>query len=65
MELRRYAERYAEEGGSLFEGLRATLTEAEKQGLDELMLWKTGNLAMPRLQELAAAINRMRDVHWE
>lgn len=45
-------------------GLIATLQQAlqqvEQQGLDILMPWKTGHLALPRLYELAAAANRIR-----
>jgi hypothetical protein len=46
-------------------GLIATLQQAlqhvEQQGLDILMPWKTGHLALPRLYELAAAANRIRE----
>jgi hypothetical protein len=33
-------------------------------GLDSIMPYKTGYLAMPRLHEIVAAINRMRNVDW-
>ncbi len=46
-------------------GLVATLQQAlkdvEQQGLDLLFPWKTGHLAMPRLYEVAAAANRLRE----
>ncbi len=46
-------------------GLIGTLQQAiqkvEQQGLDLLFPWKTGHLAMPRLYELAAAANRLRE----
>jgi hypothetical protein len=32
----------------------------EEKGLDILSPWKTGTLALPRLHEVAAAINRIR-----
>lgn len=46
------------------EGVMATLQQAlrqvEQQGLDILLPWKAGHLAMPRFYELAAAANRLR-----
>lgn len=49
------------------EGLMATLRRAleqvEEQGLDLLLPWKAGHLALPRLYELAAAANRLRQEH--
>jgi predicted ABC-class ATPase len=56
-----YASKYADKTGSLVEGLRLALTEVEEQGLDILSPWKTGELALPRLHEVAAAINRVRE----
>lgn len=41
--------------------LQQALHEVEQQGLDLLFPWKTGHLAMPRLYELAAAANRLRE----
>jgi predicted ABC-class ATPase len=40
--------------------LRRALERAENQGLDILLPWKAGHLALPRLYELAAAANRLR-----
>jgi hypothetical protein len=60
----RYAKYHAEGSGSLVEGLQAALREAETRGLDILLPWKVGNLAMPRLLELAAAVNRIRGSPW-
>lgn len=40
--------------------LRAALTRVEREGLDILLPWKAGHLALPRLYELAAAANRWR-----
>lgn len=55
-----YTTHYADQTDSLHEGLRLTLRDVEEQGLDILSPWKTGDLALPRLHEVAAAINRMR-----
>lgn len=55
-----YAKNYANRTGSLAEGLALALKEVEEKGLDILPPWKTGELALPRLHEVAAAINRMR-----
>jgi len=60
----RYAQHHAEGSGNLIEGLQAALREADALGLDILLPWKVGNLAMPRLLELAAAVNRMRGPAW-
>ncbi len=46
-------------------GLRQTLQQAldqvEQQGLDLLLPWKAGHLAQPRLYEVVAAANRIRE----
>ncbi len=55
-----FAERHAAAAPSLVEGLRNALEEVERQGLDLLPPWKSGDLALPRLYEVAAAINRIR-----
>lgn len=55
-----YAKNYADETSSPGEGLRLAFKEAEEKGLDILSPWKTGELALPRLHEVAAAINRIR-----
>jgi predicted ABC-class ATPase len=62
--IRYYAARVAEGESSLIEGLRQALAEIEHRGLDIVTPWKVGNLALPRLQELAAAVNRIRDGDW-
>ncbi len=58
--LLRYARRYAESDTPLVEGLRRTLDEAENAGLDILSEYKSGDLCLPRLFELAAAASRIR-----
>jgi len=40
--------------------LQQALQEIEEEGLDILLPWKAGHLAMPRLYELVAAANRLR-----
>ncbi|NOQ14293.1 MAG: ATPase [Methyloprofundus sp.] len=43
-------------------GLHKALTEVERQGLDCLTPYITGTLAMPRIHELVATVNRMRNL---
>ena len=52
------AEHYA--GYTLVEGIRRTLDDAARQGADSLLPYVMGELALPRLQETVAVINRMR-----
>ncbi len=49
-------------GLSLREGLQRLMEDLEKGGLDVLSRSKVGNLAKPRLFEIAFAINRMRSL---
>ncbi len=55
-----YAENYVEKTQNLREGLSKVLADVRERGFDILHPHKPGNLAMPRIYELAAAINRMR-----
>jgi uncharacterized membrane protein YhfC len=55
-----YAQHRAQDCDSMMTALWQALNEVEQQGLDILSEYKTGNLALPRLFELAAAINRIR-----
>jgi predicted ABC-class ATPase len=57
-----YASKYLDLNSTLNEGLGKTLAEIEEKGLDLLMPYKVGNLAKPRLFELAAAVNRLRSL---
>ncbi|MFN3477031.1 MAG: ABC-ATPase domain-containing protein [Candidatus Methylomirabilales bacterium] len=57
-----YATRYAARGFSLREGLERLMEDLEKGGLDILSPFKVGNLARPRVFEIAFAINRMRSL---
>jgi predicted ABC-class ATPase len=55
-----YGEHYLERSRSLKEGLTKVVEDAEEKGFDIFFPYKVGNLAMPRIYELAGAINRMR-----
>lgn len=55
-----YIEKFADKNLTLAEGLLKTIKDVELQGLDILSQYKVGTLALPRLHELAAAINRIR-----
>ena len=41
--------------------LRSILEKIEKEGLDLLLPWKAGHLALPRFYEICAAANRLRE----
>jgi predicted ABC-class ATPase len=55
----RWATRHAD-APTLTEGLEAVLEEVAEHGLDVLTPYPMGDLALPRLFELAAAVNRVR-----
>jgi predicted ABC-class ATPase len=55
-----YAERYLEQSTSLKEGMELVMRDIEERGLDCLLPYTVGDLAMPRPCEVAGAINRMR-----
>jgi len=55
-----YATHFFEASTTLLEGLRLTFDAIEEGGLDILSPYKSGDLALPRLHEVAAAINRIR-----
>ena len=58
--IRHYGERYAPEQIDLVAGLAKALDDVETKGLDQIIPFIIGSLAMPRLQELVAVVNRMR-----
>ena len=60
-----YATHYAESMPNLVNGLQKVFDDVLKKGLDILIPHKVGNLALPRLHEVAAAINRIREHDWE
>jgi predicted ABC-class ATPase len=55
-----YCENYLDKTQNLREGLTKVMEEVQEKGFDMLNPYKVGNLAMPRIYELAGAINRMR-----
>jgi predicted ABC-class ATPase len=55
-----YSRKYAGQEYTLQDGLKKLFEELHQHGLDLLSSRKMGNYAMPRLFEVAAAINRMR-----
>ena len=60
-----FAQRYAADCENLVGGLQQVMRDAEQSGLDIFSEYKVGNLALPRLHELAAAINRIREGDWK
>lgn len=59
-----YAQHYAASDENLLQGLQRVMLDAQQQGLDIFSPYKVGDLALPRLHELAAAINRIREGQW-
>jgi len=55
-----YSERYLEKTLNLKGGLMKVMEDIYEKGFDILLPYKAGNLAMPRIFEVAGAINRMR-----
>jgi predicted ABC-class ATPase len=55
-----YSEHYLEKTQYLKEGLTKVMEDVQEKGFDILLPYKVGNLAMPRIHEVAGAINRMR-----
>ena len=57
-----YAKKYLKNTNSLKDGLEKTMADIEKYGLDIVLPYRIGNLARPRIEELAGAINRLRSL---
>ncbi len=55
-----YAKHYLDKTRNLKEGLEKAMRDVEEKGFDILLPYKVGNLALPRIYEVAGAINRMR-----
>jgi predicted ABC-class ATPase len=55
-----FARHCAPQGMTIREGLSLLDDELNREGLDILTHFKSGNLARPRIQEIASAINRLR-----
>jgi predicted ABC-class ATPase len=59
-----FSQNYANDCDNLVSGLQRLLDDAQQQGLDIFSPYKVGDLALPRLHELAATINRIREGQW-
>ena len=59
-----FSQHYASTDENLVQGLQQVMDDAQQHGLDIFSLYKVGNLALPRLHELAAAVNRIREGQW-
>jgi predicted ABC-class ATPase len=57
-----YAQHYRGTSKNLTDGLLQVMEEIEEKGLDILHPFKAGTLALPRIFEVAGAINRMRSL---
>ncbi len=57
-----YAKRYVSESLSLRDGLPHLTENLDRDGFGILIPRKVGNLARPRIFEIACAINRMRSL---
>lgn len=55
-----YCENCLDKAGNLREGLTKAMEDLRQKGFGILLPHKAGNLAMPRIYEVAAAVNRMR-----
>jgi len=55
-----YANHYLDKGEDLREGLEKAMRDVEKGGFDILLPYKVGDFALPRIYDVAGAINRMR-----
>ena len=55
-----YSQKYLKGGDTLSDGLNRVMNDLEEKGLDILSHHKMGNYSLPRIFEVAAAINRMR-----
>jgi len=55
-----YSEHYLEKTQNLREGLTKVMEDIREKGFDILLPYRTGNLVLPRIYEVAVALNRMR-----
>lgn len=55
-----YVNYYLDKSEDLKEGLEKVMRDVKEKGFDVLLPYKVGNLALPRIYEVAGAINRMR-----
>ena len=63
--IRYYARDIKTQEPDLVAGLTKALAAVEREGLDRITPYIVGNLALPRLQELVATVNRMRELTLE
>ena len=57
-----YSERYARREFPLRVGLERVLEDLDREGMDILSPFKEGDYSMPRIYEIASAVNRMRSL---
>ncbi len=57
-----YSKNHAKSTSSIQEGLARSLQDVQERGFDLLSPYRLGSYAMPRLFEVAAAVNRMRSL---
>jgi predicted ABC-class ATPase len=55
-----YSRNYLQRSRSLKDGMQLVTRDIEQEGLDCLLPYRLGNIAIPRLFEAVAALNRMR-----
>jgi len=60
-----YSQNYLDKSSDLREGLEKAMKDVEEKGFDILLPFKAGNVAFPRIYEVAGAINRMRSLKVE
>lgn len=58
--IHQYSQHFAPSSPDLYAGLRRLFQQVEEKGLDGIAPFLSGNYALPRLHEVAAAINRLR-----
>ncbi len=58
----KWSEAQREKSDTIFSGLEKVMKLVDEKGLDAILPYKAGNLAYPRLLEIAAAINRFRNL---
>lgn len=61
----RYYSQQLQQQADMIAALNGILSLAHNEGLDRFSPYKVGNLALPRLYELAGAINRTRGLTWD
>ena len=57
-----YSQNFLDSTPDLYTGLKKMFAQIERETLDIILPYKAGNLVLPRIYELAGAINRMRSL---